>query len=241
MKIKMKAMAAVIAVVIFGGIGITMAMQLWSTESSKEPIAYSEGDFAGEYNPEDIRGSYTFADVASLFEIETSVLMDAFGFPLDTPGETVKNKDLEGYYEELPYEIGNGSVKLFVALYKGLPYVLEDDYLPARAVEILKESGAVLTDEQREYVEIHQVALNGIDLEEVPEDISEEILEEEEPIINGPTTFQQLLDAGLSVAQIEEALGMSMPATNMVVKDFCTENGISFSSVKTAIEAMATE
>ena len=56
-------------------------------------------------------------------------------------------------------EVGTGSVRYFVALYKGLPIEVEEDtYLPKTAVEILKAK-ARLTEEQIKSIEKYSVAL----------------------------------------------------------------------------------
>ena len=73
MKIKAVTMGIIILIVIFGGIGATMAVDLWTTTTDKIPVLIKDGEFAGAYNPADIRGSYTFADVADLFEIDLQV------------------------------------------------------------------------------------------------------------------------------------------------------------------------
>ena len=137
MKIKLWMLALLIFVVIFGGIGLTMLTGDWATESDKIPAKFTTGESAGEYNPEDIRGSYTFQDVASAFDIELSVLYDAFGIPAGTDGTAIKTKDIEAVYGDA--EIGNGSVQVFVALYKNLPVTLNETYLPKRAAEIILE------------------------------------------------------------------------------------------------------
>lgn len=57
-------------------------------------------------------------------------------------------------------EIGTNSVRLFVALYKSLPFELSDTtYLPASAVVMLKEK-AKLTQEQITFLDAHSVTLD---------------------------------------------------------------------------------
>ena len=81
MKIKLWQIALIIIIVIFGGIGIAMLTGNWATESDKVPAKFTTGDFAGEYNPEDIRGSYTFQDVADTFQIDLAVLLRCVRHP----------------------------------------------------------------------------------------------------------------------------------------------------------------
>lgn len=147
MKITSKIMALTIFVVLFGGIAFTTWMGWWATETNKEPVKFTEGEAAGQYNPADIRGSYTFGEVSTLFEIPLADLQSAFHLG-DDPA-SVALKDLETLYGDLNVEIGTASVRLFSAYYRGLPYEpSEETYLFAEAVEILK-SKASLSDAQR--------------------------------------------------------------------------------------------
>jgi|GEM_PF-3254285 len=72
MKINNWLMGLIVLVVIFGGIAGTMAFNLWSTEGSgggqgrgggQVPVTFKVGEFAWEYNPADIRGSYSFGHI----------------------------------------------------------------------------------------------------------------------------------------------------------------------------------
>lgn len=244
MKINMKSMALIIVAVIFAGIGATIAAGVWTTESDKIPATYKEGEFEGLYNPEDIRGSYTFKEVSDLFEIQPDVLYRAFGLE-NIHNEELKSKDLEGLYADAENEIGNGSVQVFVALYKNLPIVLDDTYLPEQAVEIIIENNKNLTEEQLLYLKEHTVKLPEISDETTNEEITDQNDEvkvettEEENLVKGATTFKQVLDAGITKQQIEEILGMEMPSSNMAIKDFCLEKGLSFSEVKTKLNDMS--
>lgn len=240
MKINLKNMGITIIVVIFTGISATIAAGVWTTESDKIPATYKTGEFKGEYNPEDIRGSYTFKEISDLFGIDQDVLYKAFGLE-NLNNEELKSKDLEGLYAEAENEIGNGSVQVFVALYKNLPIVLEDTYLPEKAVEIIMENNKNLTEEQILYLKQHTVILpemSGNTLNEEDMEQAEEIKDEtneEENFVKGTTTFKQVLDAGITKQQIEEIIGREMPSSNMAIKDFCLEEGVSFSEVKTKL------
>ncbi len=240
MKINRSLMSIIIFIVMFGGISATMALGTWITESTKEPIKYTSGENEGEYNPDDIRGSYTFAEISTLFKIDPEVLMEGFGLDKDTNPEDVKSKDLEVMYEGLTVDIGNGSVKTFVALYNNLPFELGDDYLPKEAVALIQEHNKSLTDEQKTYLQTHSVDLKAADttLASNTEDSTIEEAEttaEEIELVNGSTTFQQVLDAGVTKDQIMQIINSDqVPPTNQVIKDYCNANGLSFSTVKNA-------
>jgi len=244
MKIKSIFLAILIPAVILGGMAVMNTLDLTTSETTREPAKFSEGEAAGEYNPEDIRGSYTFDDVSRLFEIPAEELRVAFGLPEDVDLTFFRTGDLEAVYEDQLAEdqdMGNSAVQLFVAIYKGLPYPMtEENYLPQAAVEILK-SHSELDAEILAYLELHTLVLDP------PEDadavieaqaIAEEEHTEEDGLveINGKTTFRQVMDAGLPEERIIEILGMDMPNPVMPIKDFCLENGLEFSTVKTTLQ-----
>jgi len=245
MRIRPHIMGVVIIVFFLGGIGITAGLNLWQTESSKIPVKYTQGQYAGSYNPADIRGSYTFGDVSRLFDVPLEELVIAFGLNDVKNIADFKNKDLESRYESLvsgDREIGNGSVKMFVALYKGLPYTLEEGTcLLSPAVEILKAQGN-LTAEQLNFLERHTIEIDGINpkLGQNPTVSEEHDDEDEERVVKGKTTFKEVLDWGVSQAEIEEVLGKKMPNPLMNIRDFCLNEGLEFSMIKTALQAKIT-
>jgi len=228
-------MAWVLPVILFGGIFLSQVTGVWSSDTEKKPNRFEDGLFEGEYDPADIRGSYTLMDVSTLFEIDLNLLIQAFTLNDDIDAENFRTNDLEAYFSDSGYEIGNESVQVFVALYKGLPIVLDDAVLPMVAVEILLQSRPDLTDEQRAYLEEY-----GKDVV-ASENPSEEEEEESEIKINGTTTFQYVIDLGVSQEEIEEILGMKVEYTNQAIKDFCLDQGLSFSTIKTRLtEAIET-
>lgn len=156
MKIKPQ-MAVIITMAVFIiGIGITSVLGLWKTETTKVPVKFKEQQLSDQYNPADIRGSYTFADISRLFQIPQDDLFTAFGVDAaKTPD--FKCKDLESIYAGAAYEIGTSSVRMFTAYYLGLPYdPTEETYLPETAAKILQEKGN-MSDSQGEYLEKHIV------------------------------------------------------------------------------------
>lgn len=57
-------------------------------------------------------------------------------------------------------------------------------------------------------------------------------------IIRGRTTFGELIQWGLTQAQIEAVLGVEMPSNPaVVIRDYCTEKGLSFGQVKAGLQA----
>ena len=241
MKINNWLMGLLVLVLIFGGIGGSMAFNLWKTEGSRVPAKYGSGNFAGEYNPADIRGSYSFGDINNAFQIPVTVLGKAFGLEGVADLGNVKSRDLEAAYSSLEedVEIGNSSLQLFVALYKGLPYTPSDTtYLPQPAVDILKAE-ANLTEEQLVFLNTHSLDITGIQID-VSVTSSEESAEHEastDKAIKGKTTFRELLDWGLSEGEIEAVIGEEMPARDINIRDFAVEKGLEFGVIKEALQA----
>ena len=237
MKIKSTILAIMIPVVILGGMALTNALDLADSETDRVPVKFETGDAAGEYNPEDIRGSYTFDDVSTLFEVPAEELRTAFGLPQDVDLTVFRTGDLESVYADQlaeDQEMGNSSVQLFVALYKGLPYpLIEDNYLPTAAVDLLK-ANATLAPEALAYLETHTLPLTPLESAAAVEVVQAAAEEEHTEVdgavetINGKTTFKQMLDAGVTEEQIAEILGTEMPNPILTIKDYCLENGLEF-------------
>lgn len=244
MKLKSRTLGIIIFIIFFGGISTTNALNLWQTTSSKIPIKFSTGDFAGQYNPVDIRGSYTFGDVSSIFEIPLEDLSAAFNLNnIEDPALT-QLKILEAQYEDLKaagFEIGTDSVRIFVALYKGLPYTsAEGSYLLKPAHSILMSQGN-LSQEQVQYLENHLVEPNNTNYPLNSANTSPQQEPDSEEIVKGKTTFQEVLDWGLSKVDVEETLGQEMPNPLMVIRDFCTSEGLEFSLIKNQLQEKIAE
>jgi hypothetical protein len=250
MNLTSKPLAAIIFVILFGGIMLTTATGWWQTESTKQPATFTEGEFAGEANPADIRGSYTFGDIEKSFNIPSSILAQAFVIETSDPA-AFAIKSLEEIYAASEFEIGTASVRLFVAFYNGLPMDLSTDmYLPENAAILLREQ--TLTPEQSTYLEAHTVPNPAAEssapeaapvpvTESAPETVSTPSAatsaESTDRLIKGKTTFREVLDWGVTQEVIEQVIGAPMPNPLTKVKDFCTEKGLDFEVIKPALQA----
>jgi len=250
MKYTQKYIAIILIVVFAGGIFYAEQNGYWQTETSKTPEKMIvEGQEV--YNPEDIRGSYSFEDVSNAFDVPIDVLIDAFQLPEGTDGSVFKNKDLEELYGELAGdngELGNGSVKIFVAFYKNIPMELEEgNLILEKGAEILRNLGT-LTEEQMEYLDRNTMSSDKSELG-ITDSMGEvEPIEEVEPVkeinededheefkINGNVTFKEIEDVGINMEEVEEILGMPVDNKALTVKDFCSANELSFSEIKTKL------
>lgn len=259
MRLTSKPLGLIVLAVIFGGIAFSAWMGWWQTESTKVPVKFTEGESSGSYNPADIRGSYTFGDISTLFEIPLADLKEAFLLPEDDIS-SVGVKELETIYAQAAAngtEIGTASVRLFVSYYNNLPFETAEEYLPAPAVRILK-ARINLSEERLAYLETHVVSMELLgaspsgtqpqeentvsttDTGEVAADGMVVPLEHDESVddrlIKGKTTFREVLDWGVSQESIETVLGQSMPDLLLTVKDFCLEQGLEFETVKEELQ-----
>ena len=243
-KTSSRVLAAVVPAGFIIGIGLTMALNLWITESTKVPATYSDGEFAGSYNPADIRGSYSLGDIEASFGIDVEILAKAFGVTEPAP-ENFQIKEFEDIYIPLDdgAEVGTDSMRLFVSRYTGLPYTPEETTrLPSPAISILKDK---LTPADIEALEALSIKLSDIKADELTEDgmdgtesASEAEHTEEEMLIKGSTTFNDLLEWGLSKNEIEAVLGMEMGAGSITVRDFLMEKELEFSLYKEELQAI---
>ncbi len=226
--------------VFFGGIAAAQSLDLWKSTGSREPVRISQGAFEGTYDPADIRGAYVFGETSQYFDIPLEDLAGAFEVPLELAAN-VRHGDLEDYYHELDErgtEIGNGSVKLFVALYKGIPYeVDEPTYLLPTGVEILSEK-APLTEAQRQYIQDHRIEPGSYQSPDWGK-LAGDIIEKSETLsITGNTTFQDLLNSGISRETIETIIQAPMPELTKTVQNFSVEQNTSFGKIREQLEEL---
>jgi hypothetical protein len=243
MTLTSKPLAAIVLVMLFGGIFFSSAMGWWVTESTKEPVTFTEGEFAGQANPADIRGSYTFGDISNSFDVTPEILAQAFGITEGDPA-AFAIKELETIYLDSGYEIGTASVRLFVAYYSSLPFDTTDQeiYMPQSATDILLAKGN-LTPEQIAYLEKYTVTVGesapvtepAVETTPVPAETSSTT--SEEYTVKGKTTFGELITWGVPQTVIEELIGAPMPDPAMTVKDYASANGLDFETLKTALQA----
>jgi hypothetical protein len=247
MKLNSWALGIIVAALIFGGIGLTMAFNLWQTEGgsgsggTKVPTSITNGEYAGEANPADIRGAYTFQDISIAWNIPVDNLAEAFGLTGLENAAYTRCGDLEHLYTGVPegIEVGTDSVRVFVALYTGLPYLLLDDtYLLQPAADILLAEAA-LDEEQRAFLNTNVIGIEGISVTPPAADADAETHDEDAEIglIKGYSTFQNLLDWGLTETEISAVIGDSLPVTGTTIRDYAEARGLEFSVIKMELQA----
>lgn len=238
MKVRSTNLALIVIILIFGSITLSSLLGLWKTTNDKVPAVYKSGEFAGQYDPSDIRGSYTFDDIFNTFEVPVEDLGTAFGIKDPSRYSSFQCKELETMYASFAAEgkeIGTGSVRYFVALYKGLPIIVEKDtYLPKSAVEVLK-SKAKLTAEQINYIEKYSV---DPPKESVPALTTKQEKTSEVRSVKGSTTFQELLDWGVKKGDIEKAINDKLTDPKKIIKDYASSKGMEFISIKDPLQKL---
>lgn len=236
MKLNSKALAILVMVLMFGGIALSAALGWWNT-ANRAPGRFGAGRAAGQSIPAEIRGSYTFGEIASWFPVPLADLQAAFALPAEIDAATFQCKDLEQLYAGLPYEIGTASVQLFVAWYSGLPIEEPVDvYLPAPAVDLLKSRGG-LNAGQMAYLDAHRVELTAAPLLPATATVESEEHGANDRQIKGKTTFQEVLDWGVPRDVVERIIGGPIPATGMKIRDYCSAKGLPFATVREALQA----
>ena len=106
-------------------------------------------------------------------------------------------------------------------------------------MEILKAK-ATLTADQIAYLDAHVIDLPSVTpvVEGTPAPAVEEthVVDETDRTLKGKTTFGEVLDWGVSKEVIETILGTPMPDRLIKVKDYCTEKGLDFETIKANLQ-----
>jgi hypothetical protein len=249
MTLRSKHIVPIVLVVFVIGIGGTMLLNLWQTTSSKVPATYTSGEFAGEYNPADIRGSYSFGDIEEVFAVPVAALAEAFAVEDTENPAAFLCKSLEDMYGATEDgEVGTDSVRWFVALYTGLPYTPDEDtLLPSTSIAVLREQ---LSETELDTVRSKTITLSALrestaqdsqaaDTQETAAQAADTHAETEAGEVKGNTTFGELQSWGVGKETIEQILGMPIGGAGVTVRDYCIEKGIEFSTVKGALQAAA--
>ena len=215
-----------------------MGMNWWNDGSTKVPRQISQDDGSQQYDAADIRGSSTFGDTSKFFDVPLEVYKDVFDLTGDISAQLLKS------IEEVHPEYSAHSVAIFTAFYHGLPYPLVDDnYLPEKAAILLKQR-AKMSAEQAAYLEAHTI-IEGNTPQAQPTALdSPSVSATAEPLktaqadysVTGKTTFQQLLDWGVSQEVIERVIADKLPSTTMSIKEYATEKGAETSTFKDALK-----
>ncbi len=184
--------------------------------------------------------TFVFGETSTYFDIPLEDLARAFEVPKSI-AVNIRHGDLEDYYHELDErgtEIGNGSVKWFVALYTGIPHELDEPtYLLPSAVELLEEKGT-LTEEQLAYIREHKIEPGTYETPDW-EMVGQELEQQKDAFeITGNTTFQDVINKGISLEELERIVEAPIPDTSQTIQSFTIEEELSFGQIRGEIERL---
>ncbi len=158
------AIVSIIVLVFFaGGIGAAMAFNAWEVKPGQAVATSRDGTPVVAYKPADIQGTYSFGEISQMFNIPLHELGTAFELNSVANLADFKARQLKTVYPDLGKGImlETESVRIFVALYKGMPHPLsETAFLPNSAVKILKDK-ARLSPEQIAFLDAHSIDVRG--------------------------------------------------------------------------------
>jgi len=240
MKLKLYLVPVLILAIIFGGIGLANVFGWWQPYVKRTSNAYNSGGSRGEGNvpsditdPYDIRGSFSFLDIERNFDVSVEILAEAFPI-VDKDFDEVLAQDLESHYEEmhLPYEIGTGSIKYFVAIYNNLHFDGEEA-LPDTAIFVLERDGKI---EQGSIIGLKTDGVYTGVVSDEEENVHLE-LDEGEFSISGDTTVKEALEYGINIEDLEAIIG-KIDDQNSLIKVVAEDNGFSFGKVKDSLNEL---
>jgi hypothetical protein len=226
-----------IIIPLFLVIGVVASVLLGFWDSKEEPMARSEAVELNANEVQTISGSSSLLSIGESYGIPIEVLYDAFSVSDTFDPALFMAKDLGKLYEPMTYEIGTEALESFVAMYNNLTYELIDVYLPSEAVQLILAHNSVLSEDQKTYLSSHTLLVDTLDPSLI-------IFNQTDDgtntgfAIKGPTTIQEVLDAGISQDEFEEITGYSIISPDDTVKDFCVAKGLTFSEVKLSLEAI---
>jgi hypothetical protein len=181
-----------------------------------------------------ISGSTNLQDIIDIYEIDEDDMRSAFLLEDSINLYNFETKDLESYYTNIDesIDLGNEAVQAFVALYKGLDYYISEIYLPESAISLLISLNKLNAD-QIAHFETYTVS-------NIETDLTALSVEEDEGV-SGNTTLQDLINSGLTLEQLEEIGGTKIEDTNIYLKDYAEENGLSYGFVKDQVNILLSE
>ena len=217
MRIKPMIYGVLVLVVFFGIILGSKSLGIWSTSgkvsASGEQIQPSSGDV------NTIKGWMTLEQITTTFDVPLADLLKQFDLPADTPATTAI-KDLESDL----FSVTN------------LKTWLQSRTQPAGSVvtSTVDSSQPVISTPTETAAENSTPTVIITPAVTTPAPTIHITLEK---TITGKTTFQELLDWGVAKEVIELVIGGDLPMSSTVIKDYVTGKGMTFSTIKTQLQA----
>jgi hypothetical protein len=206
MKIKPIVYGAIVISVFFGIILGFQAAGVWSTSGKVDPSGKAIQPSSAD--PTSIKGWMTLEQIVTTFNVPLSDILAQFNLPSTTPITTAV-KDLES---------DTFDTSALIAW-------LQSRTLPADVPTATLEPNVATPVTT-------QVAT------EIPETVTSAATEHLAPdrTITGKTTFQELLDWGVTNEALQTIVGEPITDCNTVIKDYAVGKGLAFSDIKTLLQ-----
>jgi hypothetical protein len=195
--------------VFFGIILGFQAAGIWSISGKVDASGTAIGPSADDVNT--IKGWMTLEQISATYNVPLADLLQQFSLPADTPATTAV-KDLESVTFET------------AALRDWLQSRAQEGSVPLAEPTQQSTTAPVTPTAQPVSAPAAETTLTPTD-HVVPTGI-----------ITGKTTFQELLDWGVSQDAIQKAIGEGLPAPATVIKDYATGKGLEFAAIKTLLQ-----
>jgi hypothetical protein len=181
---------------------------IWSVSGKVDREGQAVQPSAEDVNT--IKGWMTLEQVSQIYHVTLEAITQQFNLPADTPATTAV-KDLES---------DTFSVEGLREWLQTLPQpVLPIEDAEPTQVPLITPELAVEPDQP--------TAMPAPTEHATPE-----------KTITGKTTFQDLLDWGVTQEAIGQVIGGDLPAPSTVVKDYATQQGKAFGELKAALQAL---
>ena len=206
MKIKPIVYGILVLSVFFGIILGFQAAGLWSTSGKFN--ANGEAIQPSASDPTTIKGWMTLEQIVTTYNIPLSDILTEFELP-ETTLISTPIKELESDTFETS------------ALIAWLQNRTTTDIISTTPAETILTTPAPIQEATETNAKVTPSATEHVGPERT---------------ITGKTTFQELLDWGVSMESIQIILGGSIANTGLIIKDYATSNGLAFSDIKTKLQ-----
>lgn len=206
MKIKPIVYGILVITVFFGIILGFQAAGVWSTSGKVDSSGKSIQPSAAD--PTTIKGWMTFEQIVTTYNVPLADILTQFNLPASTPITTAV-KDLESDTFE---------TSALIAWLQSLSVTGEDPVSTPDAIVATPTPTPLTT--------------------EVPGSLTLTATEHLAPdrTITGKTTFQELIDWGVTLESIQNSIGYEILIPGVIIKDFAIEKGLTFSDIKTKLQ-----
>jgi hypothetical protein len=154
-----------------------------------------------------IKGWMTLEQISTVYNVPLADLLSQFNLAADTPASTAI-KDLENDL----FSVTNLRTWLQSRMQPAQPEATTAPIVQATSTPMVIATEPVTTPLPTEHLAADKT-------------------------VTGKTTFQELLDWGVPEDAIRQLIGGDLPAPMTVVKDFVTQNGMDFPTIKAALQA----